>query len=145
MLIIHVSLSVIECYTIILLTYIIVHCRDIGVRELCYYYFPPCGNVTHFEPPSSLCESACRCFVDNICQQEWIQALQFFSNHADFLMRIQIDVMNCSRVDFTFQQLPHCCSDAGIEEYTQGELLRAHTHTHAHTHILTHSVSHMLR
>ena len=92
--------------------------RSAAVRGLCYYYFPSCGNETHFEPPNSLCTSTCQYLVDDICQEEWIDALRHFEGIAPFLTRIQIDVLNCSTLDSLFSEFPHCCSDAGVEEYT---------------------------
>ena len=91
--------------------------RSAAVRGLCYYFFPPCGNVTHFEPPNPLCMPTCRYLVDDICQQEWIDALRHFDGIAYFLKQVQIDILNCSTLDSVFN-FPHCCSDAGVEEYT---------------------------
>jgi hypothetical protein len=55
--------------------------------------------------------------VDDVCQQQWLDALRHFEGLAPFLMSFQIDVINCSTLDSVFSQFPHCCSDAGIEEY----------------------------
>ena len=99
------------------------HHRDAALRGLCYYYFPPCGNATHFEPPNSLCASTCRHTAENLCQREWIAALHHFDNISSFLSLYQIDVLNCSQSDAPLKQFPHCCSNAGIAEYTSGELL----------------------
>ena len=92
--------------------------RSAALRGLCYYYFPPCGNETHFEPPNSLCMSICQYLVDDVCQQQWIDALRHFDGISPFLVAYQIDILNCSTLDNVFSRFPHCCSDAGIEEYT---------------------------
>ena len=87
------------------------------MRGLCYYYFPPCGNITNFEPPSSICESTCQYLTDNICQQQWADALRQFETNLPILEIFMIDILNCSNPDSAMDQFPHCCSDAGIEEY----------------------------
>ena len=91
--------------------------RDAALRGLCYYYFPPCGNATHFETPNSVCASTCHYTTENICQREWAAALQHFDSISFYLTFYQLDVLNCSRPGGPLDQFPHCCSDAGIVEY----------------------------
>ena len=104
-------------YIVITNLKVLYHYRSAALRGLCYYYFPPCGNDTHFEPPSPMCMSTCQYLIDDVCQQQWIDALQHFDGILPFLRAFQIDILNCSTLDGVFTQFPHCCSDAGIEEY----------------------------
>ena len=83
-----------------------------AIRGLCYHYFPPCGNATHFETPNSLCASTCRYTTENICQREWAAAQLYFNTISD-----HIDILNCSRPGGPLDQFSHCCSDAGIVEH----------------------------
>ena len=92
--------------------------RDAALRGLCYYYFPPCDNATHREPPNSLCASTCRYVTENLCQRSWASALEYFGSLSSYLMYYQIDILNCSQPGGPLEQFPHCCSDAGIVEYT---------------------------
>ena len=62
--------------------------------------------------------TTCQYLTDDVCQQQWINALRHFDGISPLLIRNQIDILNCSKLDSVFGQLPHCCSDAGIEEYT---------------------------
>ena len=93
------------------------NCRSAATRGLCYFYFPPCGNSSHFEPPRSLCVSVCRYLTENICQKEWADALQHFDSVKFLLVSQQLDIINCSNPGGPLEQFPHCCSNIGVEEY----------------------------
>ena len=87
------------------------------MKALCYYYFPPCGNETHFEPPSSLCMSVCEYLTNDLCMKEWADALRHFNNVKSFLESFQIDVLNCSKPGGPLEPATQCCSNAGVEVY----------------------------
>ena len=88
--------------------------RDPGARAICYYYYPPCGNITQFEPPNALCQDVCLYLTTELCQQEWLLALQHLASLEDFLEEFQIQFLNCSQPGSPLGDLPHCCSDAGV-------------------------------
>ena len=88
-----------------------------AIRALCYYYFPPCGNITHFEPPNALCEDSCQLFTEDICEVEWRETVAavnaVFSANIE---RYQLQLLNCSEPESALNNLPVCCSDAGITD-----------------------------
>ena len=89
-------------------------CRDPGLRAVCYHYYPPCGNATHFEPPSALCQDICTTVIQTICQTEWQLLMQHLKGIEDYINTFHIQFVNCSQPGFALGSLPHCCSDAGI-------------------------------
>ena len=91
--------------------------RDPVLRALCYFYFPPCGNITHFEPPAALCGSTCRYVIDSFCQEQWTNTVKFFDNYLYFLTEYNLGFLNCSNPSSELDAFPHCCSNAGIEEF----------------------------
>ena len=91
--------------------------RSAATRGLCYYYFPPCGNSSHFEPPRSVCVSVCQYLTENVCRKEWADALQYFDSIKFYILAHQIDIVNCSNPGGPLEQFLHCCSNAGVEEY----------------------------
>ena len=76
--------------------------RDPITRVICYHYFPPCGNVTHFKPPNALCRDICDYIIERVCPLTFMIAA------------LNLQFINCSRPGFALGSLPHCCSDAGI-------------------------------
>ena len=79
-------------------------CTDPLLRMICHYYLPPCGNSTHFEPPTSVCEAACE------LQSEKCQI--FLENFQQTLKRFTGDQLNCSTS--ILDPLPHSCSNLGL-------------------------------
>ena len=79
-------------------------CTNPLLRMICHYYLPPCGNSTHFEPPTSVCEDACE------LQSEKCQYL--LAIFQDRLMRATGDQLNCSTS--ILDQLPHSCCNLGF-------------------------------
>jgi len=42
-------------------------CREVAREVVCYFYYPPCGNSTTFEPPISVCQDECAYVNDFFC------------------------------------------------------------------------------
>ena len=87
-----------------------VECAINTIRMICHYYLPPCGNATHFEPPTSVCSAAC---------QQQIQTCQdFFGRFQGKLQEMNIDPLTCLDNESILSPLPHSCSDLGlVSEY----------------------------
>lgn len=83
--------------------------REIAARATCYYYYPPCGNITHFTPPNALCQDVCNYLTTDLCSGDWVFALNSLS-----LSGIGLQLLNCSQLDVALGSMSHCCSDAGI-------------------------------
>ena len=83
-------------------TFVENECTDPFLRMICHYYLPPCGNSTHFEPPTSVCEYACE------LQSE---KCHFFLDN--FQHRLTGDQLNCSTS--ILDPLPHSCSNLGYD------------------------------
>ena len=96
--------------------------REPATRAICYYYYPPCGNNTHFAPPNALCQDVCNYLTIDLCPEEWALALNFISGIQELLELIQLEFVNCSQPGAPLGSLPHCCSDAGID-IMPGEIL----------------------
>ena len=79
-------------------------CTNPLLRMICHYYLPPCGNSTHFEPPTSVCEAACE------LQSEKCQS--FLDNFQQTLERFTGDQLKCSTS--ILDPLPHSCSNLGL-------------------------------
>ena len=80
-------------------------CTVTLLKMLCHYYLPPCGNSTHFEPPTSVCEAACELQSD-----ECKSLLDYFQQE---LMRATGDQLKCSTS--ILDPLPHSCSNLGFD------------------------------
>ncbi len=89
--------------------------REPAWRALCYYYFPPCGNTTNFQPPNELCQDICDYVEDDVCSKEWPTLLVHLGGITDLVERYQLHFLNCSQPGAPLGALPHCCSDAGVE------------------------------
>ena len=81
-------------------------CTNPLLRMICHYYLPPCGNSTHFEPPTSVCEAACKLQT----QSEKCQSL--LGNFQDRLKSATGDQLECSTS--ILDPLPHSCSNLGF-------------------------------
>ena len=79
-------------------------CTNPLLRMICHYYLPPCGNSTHFEPPTSVCEDACE-LLSEICPS-------LLGNFQDRLMSATGDQLECSTS--ILEPLPHSCSNLGF-------------------------------
>ena len=119
--------------------------RDPAIRALCYYYFPPCGNITHFEPPNALCQDTCIFFTEVVCQERWQTALSLTASVETFnntIFRYNLHLMNCNDPGSPLGLLPHCCSDAGIDTGELSCLSSGNSGKHA---ILIYCWSHDIR
>ena len=87
-------------------------CTLSTIRMMCHYYLPPCGNSTHFEPPTSVCSDAC-VLLSQMCPFHWTYIVE------SELGLIDSYPLNCSYMDYSvLNPLPHSCSNLGI--YTSG-------------------------
>ena len=89
-------------------------CKEVSRKIVCYFYYPPCGNSTHFEPPQAVCPEACSWAEDTLCTLEWKAARQHVDGIKDFLDDIGLNFINCSNPSKFIDPLPHYCSDAGV-------------------------------
>ena len=87
-------------------------CRDMAILALCHHFLPPCGNITHFEPPTAVCEVVCR-YISQICPEQW-ELFSSIVENADNLPS-GFTFINCSNTGEYLQPLPYCCVDAGIQ------------------------------
>ena len=85
-------------------------------RVFCHYYLPPCGNITHPAPPSSICQEECQ-MVQNKCQRTWDLAVHFIDIEP---------LINCSDTSKLLLPLPHCCTTFGIGQPPYPVALRLH-------------------
>ena len=90
-------------------------CKDVARRITCYFYYPSCGNSTHFEPPQAVCPETCSLAQDTLCPLVWVAAQQHFNAIEDFVDRYGVNFINCSNPSDFIDPLPHCCSDAGVK------------------------------
>ena len=94
--------------------------REAAIRAICYYYYPPCGNSTHFAPPNALCQDVCSYATIGLCSHAWTSVSNILSGAED-LEELQVPFLNCSQPGSFLGSVPHCCSDAGFD--TPGEIL----------------------
>ena len=89
-------------------------CHDPALRILCHYYFPPCGNSTVFEPPTSVCMETCN-YLRELCPNEWNDIVAYFEENDATIRSYGATFINCSNTGEYLNPLPHCCSDVGID------------------------------
>ena len=89
-------------------------CKEPARRLLCYFYYPPCGNSTVFEPPKAVCSDTCFYLRDDLCSLEFAAAIHHF-NRNDFLGRLGLNFIDCDDPGMFIHPLPHCCFNAGIQ------------------------------
>ena len=80
-------------------------CVEQVYRVICYYYLPPCGNITYTQSPSSLCQEEC-VHVEESCQATWQAAKLVFTDPP---------FVDCEDTSQLLSPLPNCCTGAGIE------------------------------
>ena len=98
---------------------------------MCYYLYPPCGNTTHFVPPTALCEDICSYLTTELCQAEWQQILLYLEGVGDILSHYNVKFLNCSDPGAPLGDLPHCCSNAGVTIPQPSEDVHKHMCMHA--------------
>ena len=87
--------------------------RDALSRILCYYYYPPCGNTTHFQPLNAVCEDTCVNITTKLCPGEWGVALQLVEPNAADLAATGLTFLDCGNPGLYLDPIPHCCSNTG--------------------------------
>ena len=87
------------------------------MRMICYYYFPPCGNITHFIQPQSVCASTCTNITEVLCAEEWNTVLNELTvrDLITLAERFNAHIINCAEPDFPFDEAPQCCSNIGLD------------------------------
>ena len=81
-------------------------CNNKINRIICHYFLPPCGNSTHFEPPTSVCSGVCE-QVSKDCSYQW----RIFRNK---LINENFDPMTCDDTGKIIHPLPYSCSNIGV-------------------------------
>lgn len=87
-------------------------CVDQVFTIICHYYLPPCGTVTNSLPPSSICQEECS-QVQSSCQETWDFAKSIFGSDP---------FIDCEDTGDLLSPVPNCCTGAGIEMSTKGEV-----------------------
>ncbi len=88
-------------------------CMPIVLRGLCFYYYPPCGNSTHFVPPPALCHDDCVAAQTELCLNQYIALHSYIANTVTTdLEAIGLNIVNCSDPGEFVNPLPHCCYTA---------------------------------
>ena len=82
-------------------------------RLLCHFYLPPCGNVTHFQPPTAVCPEQCRAITEQ-CPEEWAIALDYYARAGSIIEMEGLQLIDCNFPGELLAPLPYCCTDAGI-------------------------------
>ena len=88
-------------------------CYDTARRVICHYYLPPCGNATHFQPPTSVCSETCH-NLKHLCPREWDIVVQTFEQNRVILEVDGLLFIDCGNTGQYLDPLPHCCSTAGV-------------------------------
>ena len=88
-------------------------CLESARKLLCFYYFPPCGNSTHFQPPQSICQEQCDYFANDVCS-DFIDAVYQYFDQRPFIDELGLQFINCNDTGAALEPLDYCCSDANI-------------------------------
>ena len=97
-------------------------CNGPIMEVFCHFLFPPCGNVSVFEPPTSVCEDVCH-YMDGVCSEQLQQLLETLEQMRGVIIgntivppeEAGLTPINCSNTGEYLEPLPHCCSNAGVE------------------------------
>ena len=59
----------------------------------------------------------CKYVSETLCPDQWVRVLDFLKlpGISDNVERYNLPFINCTDPGAALNQLPHCCSDAGIE------------------------------
>ena len=93
------------------------NCYDIARQVICHFYLPPCGNSTHFEPPTSVCSDTCYQLRD-LCPTEWDVIVDVFEQNRLILGADRLLFIDCEDTGAYLSPIPHCCSNAGVNTNT---------------------------
>ena len=91
----------------------LLNCFEPARQLLCHFYFPPCGNVTHFHPPTSVCSEECKT-ISQMCPEEWASIVERFNENDAIIATEGLQLINCDFPGKHLAPLPHCCSDLGL-------------------------------
>ena len=94
-------------------------CFEPARQLLCHFYLPPCGNVTHFKPPSAVCSEQCWA-VSQMCPEEWAAIEDRFRENDVIIATEGLQLINCDFPGKHLSPLPHCCSDLGLNTCESG-------------------------
>ena len=92
----------------------LVDCNGPFIEVLCHFLFPPCGNVSVLEPPTSVCEEVCR-YAVGLCSEQIQLLLELLEQNGVILEGAGLTSINCSNTGEFLEPLPHCCSYVGAE------------------------------
>ena len=76
-------------------------CMNSTIKMICHHYLPPCGNSTHFEPPTAVCSDACL-LQSHMCRTNW--------SHFESQLSEISNPLNCSHLE----NAPLCWSDQEV-------------------------------
>ena len=80
------------------------YCMNSIIQMICHYYLPPCGNSTHFEPPTFVCSDVCH-LLSQMCPTQW--------GAFESKLRKESNSLNCSYME-NLHSLDHSCLDLGV-------------------------------
>ena len=83
-------------------------------RILCHYFLPTCGNVTSFEPPTSVCDYVCK-YLESVCPQVIDEIRIYFETNEKKLAPRGLTMINCSNTGEYLPPNQHCCTNLDIE------------------------------
>ena len=93
-------------------------CYDVARRVICHFYLPPCGNSTHFAPPTSVCRNTCLT-VAEMCGEEWDSVVALFDQNRIALQLDGTTFIDCADPGKHLYPIPYHCDDLNIT----GEIL----------------------
>ena len=85
-------------------------CYEPARRVLCHFFLPPCGNVTVFQPPTTVCPEQCK-LIGELCPTEWAKVVHLFSTYDIGLSEDGLQLIDCNK---HLSPLPYCCSDINV-------------------------------
>ena len=88
-------------------------CYEPARRVLCHFFLPPCGNVTVFQPPTTVCPKQCK-LIGELCPTEWAKVVDLFSANHIALSESGLQLIDCNSPGKYLSPLPYCCSDIDV-------------------------------
>ena len=85
-----------------------------ALQVFCHVSLPPCGDLSIFEPPTSVCEEVCR-YIVRLCPEQWQEMMDLIEVSRRTGSGTGLSLINCSNTGEHLEPLPHCCSYAGVE------------------------------
>ena len=100
----------------------LVECSELARRVICHFYFPPSGNITHFQPPVTVCPEQCR-LIEQLCPEAWASVVKKFEDNSAIISSSGLQFIECDFPGRHLSPLPHCCSDLGLNACKCSNLL----------------------